>query len=378
MEVDKDAAAPAMRDRLMSIDALRGFDMFWIIGGCEIVSGFFKGLMGKVPESVAYHLDHPVWIGFSAWDMIMPLFLFIVGASMPFSFSKRRAMGAVQHATAAEKNKVYAHVLRRIVILFILGMIAQGNLLEFNIAKLHLYSNTLQAIASGYLVAAVLLLNVSIAVQAGAGVAMLVAYWVLMMFVPVGGQMGVLEPHSNVAMVVDTFILGRFRDGSTYTWLLSGLGFAATTLMGVMAGHILKSAKPPRAKLLWLTGAGVGCLAAGWLWSLHFPMIKHIWTSSMALWAGGWSFLLMAAFYYVIDVKKYRKWAFGFVIIGMNAIVVYMAVHVFDFRLMGDALVGGLAEHFKGWDAYMRETTSFIIVWLGLLFMYRQKVFVKI
>ena len=373
MEAGKDAAAPVMRDRLMSIDALRGFDMFWIIGGNEIVSGFFKGLMGKVPEAVAYQLDHPAWIGFSAWDMIMPLFLFIVGASMPFSFSKR-----LQHATAAEKNKVYAHVLRRVVILFILGMIAQGNLLEVNMAKLHLYSNTLQAIASGYLVVAVLLLNVSIAVQAGAGVAMLVAYWALMMFVPVGGQMGVLEPHSNVAMVVDTFILGRFRDGSTYTWILSGLGFAATTLMGVMAGHILKSSKPQGAKLLWLTASGVGCLAAGWLWSLHFPMIKHIWTSSMALWAGGWSFLLMAVFYYLIDVRKYRKWAFVFVIIGVNAIAVYMAVHVFDFRLMGEALVGGLAEHFDGWQTYMRETASFIIIWLALLFMYRKGVFIKI
>lgn len=373
MEVEKDAAAPAVRDRLMSIDALRGFDMFWIIGGGEIVSGFFKGLMGKVPESVAYHLDHPAWQGFSAWDMIMPLFLFIVGASMPFSFSKR-----LQHAGAAEKNKVYAHVLRRVVILFILGMIAQGNLLDFNLAKLHLYSNTLQSIAAGYVVAAVLLLNFSIAVQAGAGVAMLVAYWALMMFVPVAGQAGVLEQHSNVAMVVDTFILGRFRDGTTYTWILSGLGFAATTLMGVMAGHILKSSKLPRAKLLWLTAAGLGCLAAGWLWSLHFPMIKHIWTSSMALWAGGWSFLLMAVFYYVIDVKKYRKWAFVFVIIGMNAIAVYMATHVFDFRLVAEALVGGLAEHFEGWRAYMRETASFIVVWLALLFMYRKNVFVKI
>ncbi|HUW62767.1 MAG TPA: DUF5009 domain-containing protein [Candidatus Bathyarchaeia archaeon] len=372
MEVEKDVA-PAMRDRLMSIDALRGFDMFWIIGGNEILSGLFIGLMGKVPDPVAYHLGHPAWQGFSAWDMIMPLFLFTVGASMPFSFSKR-----LKHATPAEKKKVYAHVLRRIVVLFILGMIAQGNLLDFNIAKLHLYSNTLQAIAVGYVIAAILLLNVSIAVQAGAGVALLAAYWALMMFVPVGGHFGVLEPHSNVAMVVDTFILGRFRDGSTYTWLLSGLGFAATTLMGVMAGHILKSSKPPRAKLLWLTGAGVGCLAAGWLWSLHFPMIKHIWTSSMALWAGGWSFLLMAAFYYLIDVKKYRKWAFVFAVIGMNAIAVYMATHVFDFRLVAEALVGGLAEHFGGWQTYMRETTSFIVIWLALLFMYRKNVFIKI
>ena len=372
MEVENEAA-PVVRDRLMSIDALRGFDMFWIIGGGEIVSAFFTGIMGKVPESVVYHLDHPRWVGFSAWDMIMPLFLFIVGTSMPFSFSKR-----LQHASAAEKNKVYAHVLRRFVILFILGMIAQGNLLDFRLDELHLYSNTLQAIAVGYIVAAILILNFSVTVQAGAGAGMLVAYWLLLMFIPVGGQMGVLEPRNNVALGVDVFILRVFRDGTTYTWLLSGLGFAATTLMGVMAGHVLKSAKAPRAKLVWLIGAGLGCLAAGWVWSLHFPMIKHIWTSSMALWAGGWSFLLMAAFYYVIDVKKYRKWAFMFVVIGMNAIGVYMATHVFDFRLIAVALVGGLAEHFKGWEPYMRETTSFIVVWLVLLFMYRKKVFIKI
>lgn len=363
--------AAEVRDRLMSIDALRGFDMFWIIGGGAMFSGFFKGIFEQVPEPVAYHLEHPAWVGFSAWDMIMPLFLFIVGAAMPFSFSKR--------LERSSKSKVYARVVRRVALLFVLGMIAQGNLLQFDISKLHLYSNTLQAIAAGYLVAAVLLLNFSVRVQALAGAGMLAAYWALMMFVPANGQAaGVLEPYTNFAMAADTAILGRFRDGTTYTWTVSSLGFAATTIMGVMAGHILKSEKPAKTKLQLLAGAGAGCLAAGWLWSFHFPIIKHLWTSSMALWAGGWSFLLLAAFYYVIDVKKYRKWAFFFVVIGMNAIAVYMATHVFDFRLLGNPLTGALAERAGNWRDFIRELSAFAIVWLLLLFLYRKKIFIKV
>jgi len=367
----KENAGQAVGERVMSIDALRGFDMFWIVGGGATFMSFFKGAFGEVPVAVMYQIRHPAWEGFSAWDMIMPLFLFVVGAAMPFSFSKR-----LQHS---DPDRVYARVLRRTVLLFLLGMIAQGNLLEFDLSKLHLYSNTLQAIASGYLVAAVLLLNFSVRVQAFSCAAMLVTYWVLMMFVPVNGQTaGVLEPYTNFALAADTAILGRFRDGTTYTWTVTGLGFSATTLMGVMAGHVIKSQKPAKAKLQLLTGAGAGCLALGWVWSFHFPIIKHIWTSSMALWAGGWSFLLLAAFYYVIDVKKYRKWAFFFVVIGMNAIAVYMATQVFNFRLLGDALTGALAERAGNWRDFIRELSAFAIVWLLLLFLYRKKVFIKV
>ena len=149
------------------------------------------------------------------------------------------------------------------------------------------------------------------AVLAGA---LLVVYWALMRFVPVPGHgAGVFTPDGNLAMWIDKALLGRFRDGTPYTWILSSLGFSATTLMGVLSGHLLRAPLSGRRKVVLLTASGLGCLLGGWLWSFAFPIIKHIWTSSMVLWSGGWCLLLLALFYGVIDVLGYRRWAFFFV-----------------------------------------------------------------
>jgi predicted acyltransferase len=383
LHVDKDltssvAQPPAanmdVSQRVASLDALRGFDMFWIVGGQELAVAVAKYFSDPPAPAVLYQLEHPAWLGFSAWDLIMPLFLFVVGAAMPFSFSRRLERGDSQ-------RELYLKMIRRVAILFVLGMIAQGNLLDFQLSTLHVFSNTLQSIAVGYLVAGVVMINVGIVGQLLFTAAMLVGYWLLMMYVPFAGHAaGTLEPQANLALVVDEFVLGQFRDGTTYTWVLSGMGFAATTLLGVQAGHLLRSPMAPFLKLLALTGAGLFCLAGGWAWAewLHFPIIKHIWTSSMALWAAGWSFLLLALFYLLIDVAGWRRWAFPFIVYGANAITIYVVTHIFSLTTFSERLVGGLAAHFGAAGPVLIAFTAVLLGWLLVYHLYRQKIFLRV
>jgi predicted acyltransferase len=364
----------AAADRVLSIDALRGFDMFWIVGGRELVLAVAGAISGSVPAWLDYQLEHVEWEGFTAWDLIMPLFLFVVGAAMPFSFAKQLEHGVT-------KGQMYLKILRRTMILFILGMAAQGHLLDFDLSTLHIYCNTLQSIAAGYLVAGILLLNVGVVLQLLATAGLLVGYWLIMMYVPFGTYpAGTLEPNANVAMAVDEFVLGRFRDGTTYTWVLSSMTFAATVLLGVQAGHLLRTRLAPVAKFFLLVGIGLACLAGGWLWAerLNFPIIKHIWTSSMALWSGGLSFLLLALFYLVIDCIGLTRWAFFFVVIGANAITAYMAYHFIPFRDIAEGLAGGLARHAYRGGPVLIELTAVMIMWLALAHMYRHRIFVRV
>ncbi len=357
----------------MSIDALRGFDMFWIIGGHGLVLSILALLMDPLPEWLKHQFGHEPWEGFTAWDLIMPLFLFIVGTSMPFAFTRRRRQGQTTGA-------LYIRMLRRVAVLFVLGMMVQGNLLAFKLDDLHVFSNTLQAIAVGYLVAGLALLHLPILGQLLLTIGLLVAYWACMMFVPFGDHpAGTLEEGANLALYIDHLVLGRYEDGTTYTWVLSGLGFAATVLMGVLSGHILRLDKPPARRAGCLCAAGLGCLLAGWLWSFHFPINKHIWSSSMALWAGAWSFLLLGVFYLVIDVWGYRRWAFPFVVVGINAIAAYMAWHLISFRPISDRLLGGLAGHLSEHRAScLLAAGPFMILWLILFYMYRNRTFLKV
>ncbi|HNR31882.1 MAG TPA: DUF5009 domain-containing protein [Candidatus Hydrogenedentes bacterium] len=363
------AAAP---ERVMSVDALRGFDMFWIIGGQGLVVSFLRLFMDPLHPVLDEQLKHAAWEGFTAWDLIMPLFLFIVGTSMAFSFDRRVREGqSLKH--------IYLKILRRFVLLWVFGMMVQGNLLEFDLSKLHVFSNTLQAIAVGYLIAAVALLHLPLAAQVAVAGALLGVYWLLMMFVPTPGHGGpVLEPKANLALYIDELILGRFRDGTTYTWILSSLGFTATTLLGVFAGRILKAQWNAVLRLLALVAMGGACLAGGWYWSCHFPIIKHVWSSTMVLWAAGLSCLLLAFFYLVIDVIKFRIWAVPFVVIGMNAIAAYVGAHVLPIDAIGTALAGGLAKHFLGFGAFLLAVVNFAVVWFVLYYMYRNKTFLKV
>jgi predicted acyltransferase len=370
--------------RISAIDALRGFDMFWIVGGKQFVLAAITFVVALIPASVGdtekfltavnHQAEHVEWEGFTAWDLIMPLFLFVVGAAMPFSFARRLDAGE-------SKSQLYWKILRRFVILFILGMAVQGHLLDFKLDTLHVFANTLQAIAVGYAIAGLLLLNTGIIAQVAFAVAMLVGYWLLLMYVPFGGHpAGTLEPNANLALAVDEFVLGRFRDGTTYTWVLSGMTFTATVLLGVFSGHVLRSNLSAWLKVVVLTGLGIICLCAGWAWAewLGFPIIKHIWTSSMTLWSAGWCYLLLALFYLLIDVIGFRRWAFPFIVIGMNAITIYVAYWFVPFKGIAETLVGGLAQHLGSAGPLTISFTTMLLVWLVLYHLYRHRIFLRI
>jgi predicted acyltransferase len=370
--------------RITSIDALRGFDMFWIMGpyvGHKMVFGLATWIWGSkqaAPAWIRYHFDHPRWEGFSAWDMIMPLFLFIVGAAMPFSIGRRIDEGA-------GRSSIYLKMIRRVVLLWILGMISQGNLLEFKLERLRLYSNTLQSIAAGYLIATIVLVELRsvrwhLAVTAG----LIVLYWALMSFVPFGGHRGEYGEQTNLAILIDKALLGRFQDGTTYTWILSSLGFGATVMMGVLAGEVLRSMSIGGwNKVGILAAGGAACLALGWGWKLisppiGMPMIKHIWSGSMILWAGGWSLLLLGLFYAIIDVLGYRAWAYFFVVIGANAIVAYMCQKLFNVWGISQTWFGGLTAHLGRGADFALAFCAMAITWLGLWFLYRKRVFLRV
>jgi predicted acyltransferase len=370
------ASATAAPERVLAIDALRGFDMFWIAGpdlGHWLVTSVLVLCIGPLPEWLGYQLDHPKWLGFSAWDMIMPLFLFIVGAAMPFSIQRRIDAGDGRSA-------IYLRALRRAAILWFLGMISQGHLLDWQWSRLHFYCNTLQSIAAGYLIATVTMVELrQPRFQALTAIGLLVVYWLLMALVPVPGLgSGHYDPDGNLALWIDKAVMGAHQDQTHYTWILSSLGFGATVLIGVLAGTLLRSPLPPITRLRILVLAGLACLATGWGWSFAMPIIKHLWTSSMVLWAGGWSLLLLAAFYALIDVLGWRRWSWVFVVIGANAILAYMAQPLFDLRHLGEHLFGKLCDHLGAGREAGLAALTYVLLWLVLWGLYRARIFIRI
>ena len=192
--------------------------MFWIIGGLQVLTALLH-LFSPTPAWLKAQIEHTRWEGFTAWDLIMPLFLFIVGTAMPYSFARRIEVGQSTWA-------LYRKVLSRTAILFVLGMAAQGHLLDADLSQLHIYCNTLQAIACGYLIASIAMFHLRVFGQILLAVLLLAGYWLLILLVPVPGHgAGLWEEKVNLAMYIDEMVLGRFRDGTSYTWILSGMAF---------------------------------------------------------------------------------------------------------------------------------------------------------
>lgn len=348
--------------------------MFWIIGGGKIFESLHAIFNHPATGWIRKQLTHVEWEGFRFEDLIMPLFLFIVGVVMPFSLNGRLERGDT-------RKQIYLHIIKRTLLLFVLGMVAQGRLLEYDLSKLHIYCNTLQAIAAGYFIASIIILNSGRLGQIVTTAVLLLLFWGLMMLVPVPGQgADKLASDGNLAIYLDKLVLGRFQDGTKYTWILSSMTFACTVMLGVMAGQLLHSQKSNVVKVLCLLAFGIGCLALGLIWGryLGFPIIKHLWTSSFVLFSGGICCLLLAFFYLVIDLWGFKKWAFFFVVIGMNAIAVYMARSLFDFQSLGNIFVDGLDKYCGSWNGFIHAVAGLAIVWLILLWMYRRKSFIKI
>lgn len=350
--------------RLASLDILRGFDLFLLVFLQPVILSLGQQLGLPWMDAILYQLDHEVWEGFRFWDLVMPLFLFMTGASMPFSFSKYKE---------APKLNIYRKVLKRFVLLFLFGMIVQGNLLWLNPDYLLYYTNTLQAIASGYLIASILLLHCSVRTQIIATVALLLIYWIPMTF---GGD---FTPEGNFANKVDALILGEHRGDPTYTWIWSSLTFGVTVMLGTFAGRLMKNGSGNRKKTtLKLLAIGLALTAGGFLWGLQMPVIKRIWTCSMTLLSGGYCFLLMAVFYYWIDCKGHHRGLSWLKIYGMNSITAYLIGEVVNFRSVARSVLYGLEQYVGGYYPTLLTFANFLILFFILKWMYNNKIFLKI
>ncbi len=358
--------------RIESVDALRGFDMFWIIGGEYIIKSLDSAVHSPATSFLSNQLDHVEWTGFRFYDIIMPLFLFIVGVSIPFSYKRRLEKDP-------NKSHLWKHIIRRFIILWILGMAVQGNLLGYDFSQFKFYSNTLQAIASGYLIASIVILYLRLNWQVITAGILLFVYWMVLMLVPIPGiGAGAFTPHDNFAIYLDKLVFGSFQDGTTYSWILSSLNFGVTVLLGVFTGYFLQSDYSKLKKIYYLVLGGFGLIVLALLWNIWLPIVKHIWTSSFVLFAGGISVLLVALFSWMVDYMKWKKAFSFFIVIGMNAIFAYMAAHLFDWGLIADVFLKGLEKYVGSYYGFIRAIGGFSILYFILYLMYRNKIFIKI
>lgn len=366
------AAAPVTQ-RLLSLDALRGFDMFWIVGAEELVRGLEKITTNGPLAVLADQLRHKAWAGFHFEDLIFPLFVFIVGVSLVFSLTKA--------LEKAGRRAAIIRIVRRFVMLYLLGILYYGGL-STPFEKIRLLG-VLQRLALCYLFASLLFIYLKPKALVGVCVGLLVGYWALLSFVPVPGHgAGNFAEGANLTNYVDQqwLPLRKWDGDHDPEGLLSTLPAIATCLLGVFAGLLLQNtAVPDRKKVGYLVAGGLACLAVGWLWHLNFPVIKKIWSSSFVLVAGGYSCLLLAAFYQVIDVWKFQKWAMPFVWIGVNPITIYFGGRFIDFEALAKLFVGGPVGTACGryGELLLAVTTLFFGFWF-LRFLYQRKIFLRV
>ncbi len=364
--------------RLVSLDALRGFDMFWIMGGKYIFVSLAALTGLPVLEWWAQQLDHVSWHGFHFYDMVFPLFLYIAGVSFPFSL-------AYKYKEPDRRTALYTDIFRRGLILVLLGWI-YSNKIRFDFENLR-YGSVLGRIGLAWMFAALIYINVrSFTFRFLWFWALLMVYWLLLIVFP-ATDLGATDPFSmegNLAGYIDRLLMPGKLMTPTHDpeGILSTVPAISTALLGMLTGEYLMSGalkERPGLKVLTITLAGVLFVFLGKIWGLILPINKTLWTGSFVCFVGGLSIILFSLFYLVIDVWKYRKWAFFFVVIGVNSITIYLAKKVLDFKYTARFVFGGLIELFPdNWSPLLSALGYTFIGWLLLYFLYRKRIFLKV
>ena len=392
------ATSAAQTGRVVSVDALRGFNIFWILGADGVVWAFNETLRGKgwMLSTAGGFLDlkmtHVAWEGFRFYDFIFPLFIFVTGVAIVLSLPRL--------VECEGKAQAYFRVIRRTLMLYGLGLIFYGGISR-HWSDVRLLG-VLQRIALCYLFASLVFLNCRVRGIVVALLVLVIGYWALMTFVPVPGiGAGSFAPDVNLANWVDAHYLPGWKWDVTRDpeGLLSTLPAVGTCLLGVLAGMLLTDPRLPAAqKSLLLIAAGIPLIGAGYLWGLQFPIIKVIWSSSFVLLAGGYSLVLLGVWHQVIDVWGYKRWATVFIWLGANAIALYFINNVttdqFALRFAGGTVstFDLLATRFVGGDfaALLDRVVTpgagtFVARALGLIFaivlarfLYRRKIFLRV
>jgi len=361
--------------RLYSLDALRGFDMFWIIGADNVVHNLAKATGSPFIETISIQLTHPPWNGFHFYDLIFPLFLFIAGVATPYSVGREIEEGK-------SKRQVLLRVIRRGLVLVILGLVLNNGLKILPLAEIR-FPSVLARIGLAYMFANIIYLYTQQRGQIIWFCALLLGYWLLLLLNSAPGfPMGDLTMEGNFASYVDRLVIpGRLYLGiHDPEGLLSTIPAIGTGLLGIYTGNLLKNSPLTRQKKTSrLLIIGLFFLALAQVWNLVFPINKNLWTSSFVLETGGLSLILMAIFYYVIDVLGYKRWAFFFAIIGMNSILIYMSGRFISWSFSTKAIFGWLGQLIGDpYNLVILAVCTLIVKWTFLYFLYKKNVFLRV
>jgi len=366
-------------DRLVSLDVFRGI----AIAGMVLVNN--PGTW----SNIYWPLEHAEWHGWTPTDLVFPFFVFIVGVAIPLAFGRRIESGG-------SKRDLYWKIIRRTLIIFALGIFLAG-FPYFQLSTIRI-PGVLQRLAVCYLFASLIFLNTKVRTQIIVTLALLVFYCLLMTRLHAPGfATGDLSKEGSLASFVDRVIFGPhiWKQGKVYDpeGLLSTIPAIATTLFGVLTGQWLRTGKSQYEKVVGLFVAGAVCVVIGWCWNPFFPINKSLWTSSYVFFTGGLALEFLALCYWLIDIRKYQRWARPFVVFGVNAIALFVGSAVMA-RLMGLIKLpwGDATISLQGWifqklflswaspiNASLAYAICFILLWLGLMWiLYSRKSFIKV
>ena len=361
-------------ERLMSLDALRGFDMLFIMGFAGWIVALCRLLpAGGFTEWLSVQMAHVEWHGLTHHDTIFPLFLFVAGISFPFSLSKQRAIGK------SEKSILYK-IIKRGIVLVLLGFIYNG-FLRLDFATMR-YASVLGRIGLAWMFAALLFTYLKPKVCWIISAVILIGYWLILWLIPDGTDPFSFE--SNLVGTVDRLLLPGRLNEKTFDpeGLLSTLPAIATALLGMFTGQLVQVSKERisgNKKVLYMVVAAIILIVIGWIWSYWFPINKKLWTSTFVLVVAGYSLILFALFYYIIDVKGYHRWSFFFRVVGLNSITIYLAQRIINFRPIANFFFGGIASKCPEEVGALINATAYIAVcWFFLYILYKKNIFLKV
>lgn len=369
--------------RLLSLDALRGFDMLFIMGLSHLICSVCELFPSGADSYLWQTMKHASWDGLYHHDTIFPLFLFIAGVSFPFSYAKQCEGGA-------SRKKVYWKIIRRAVTLIALGVVYNG-FFKCQFDNLRICS-VLGRIGMAWALAALLYVNFSAKVRAVIAGAVLIGYWLLICYVPAPDAEGAaaLSMEGNLVGYVDRMVTpGRLLRKGLFDpeGLLSTVPAVVTAMLGMFAGEFVRKDNVPGSECFSVGSRKAGCmglaalgmLAVGLVWSLVFPINKALWTSSFVLVVGSYSLAMFALFYYIIDVRGWQKWCIPFSVVGLNSITIYMAQKIVPFdRISGFFLKGFAGMMPEVWGEVLLDAGYLAVSWLFLYFLYKKKTFLKI
>jgi len=359
------AASPVPQTkRLVSLDVFRGWTMFWIVGGAALVEGLQALNPNPLINGVVYELNHTDWQGLRFYDLIWPSFMLMTGMSLPLSYAKR--------SLTQTHHQIFMRVLRRFAVLFLLGSLRES--IHFNHPYIVELSSALQPIAVAYL-AAFLLVRKSWKFQASVGAGILVFYALLLAFVPAPGvPAGSYDRNANLVLWADLVTVGRVLPEHWGT-VICALPTISTTILGMLLSELLMTNRSAASKMRIAGWIGLSGVALGWALNPVIPIVMKIWTTSYGLASAGFACLMFLVFYWLIDVRGYRKLAFPFVVIGMNAVAIYMSESLIPWSRTVAIFTHPLAGTLGSFTPLFHAIAVLTVEWLVLYWMYKRKIF---